>query len=66
MGRMTGKQLIARDAKRDLGAELLRAVREMKAGKGVRVGVKVTCRLSTAQPILRKWPVRDQLLIDSV
>ena len=28
------KQLIERDAKRDIGAELLKAVREMKAGKG--------------------------------
>ena len=31
---MTEKQLAARDAKRDLGAELLKSVREMKAGKG--------------------------------
>ena len=28
------KQLIERDAKRDIGAELLKAAREMKAGKG--------------------------------
>ena len=28
------RQLIKRDAKRDIGAELLKAVREMKAGKG--------------------------------
>lgn len=31
---MTEKELIKRDAKRDLGAELLKSVREMKAGKG--------------------------------
>ena len=31
---MTGKQLRERDAKRDLGAELLQSIREMKAGKG--------------------------------
>ena len=31
---MTDKQLASRDAKRNLGAELLQSVREMKAGKG--------------------------------
>ena len=31
---MTEKQLRKRDAKRDLGAELLQSIREMKAGKG--------------------------------
>jgi hypothetical protein len=31
---MTDKQLAGRDAKRNLGAELLQSVREMKAGKG--------------------------------
>lgn len=31
---MTEKQLLARDAKRDIGAELLVSVRQMKAGKG--------------------------------
>ena len=31
---MTEKQLLVRDAKRDIGAELLLAVRQMKAGKG--------------------------------
>ena len=31
---MTQKQLLARDAKRDIGAELLLSVRQMKAGKG--------------------------------
>jgi hypothetical protein len=31
---LSEKELLARDAKRDIGAELLQAVREMKAGKG--------------------------------
>jgi hypothetical protein len=31
---MTEKELLARDAKRDIGAELLQAVREMKARLG--------------------------------
>ena len=31
---MTEKKLRERDAKRDLGAELLQSIREMKAGKG--------------------------------
>lgn len=31
---MTDKQLASRDAKRNLGAELLQSVHEMKAGKG--------------------------------
>ena len=31
---MTEKQLLGRDAKRDIGAELLLSVRQMKAGKG--------------------------------
>lgn len=34
---MTEKQLIARDSKRDLAAELLQAVREMKTDKPTRV-----------------------------
>ena len=31
---MTDKQLRERDSKRDLGTELLQAIRDMKAGKG--------------------------------
>ena len=31
---MTEKQLLARDAKRDIGAELLLSVRQMREGKG--------------------------------
>lgn len=34
---MTEKEVLARDAKRDIGAELLQSVREMKAGKRGRV-----------------------------
>lgn len=34
---MTEKQLKARDAKRDIGAELLASVLEMKAGKAERI-----------------------------
>lgn len=33
----TEQQLLARDAKRDIGAELLQSVRQMKAGKTKRV-----------------------------
>ncbi len=31
---LTEKELLVRDAKRDIGAELLQSVREMKAGEG--------------------------------
>lgn len=31
---MSERQLLARDAKRDIGAELILSVRQMKAGKG--------------------------------
>jgi putative transcriptional regulator len=41
MKKMT-KQILARDAKRDIGAELLEAVREIKAGGGRRFTVHVT------------------------
>ena len=37
MGKMTEKELTARDRRRDIGAELLQAVRQMKAGKAGRV-----------------------------
>lgn len=36
------KQILERDAKRDIGAELLEAVREIKAGGGRRFTVQVT------------------------
>jgi putative transcriptional regulator len=37
MSKMTEKDLRRRDAKRNIGEELLRAVQEMKAGKAARV-----------------------------
>jgi putative transcriptional regulator len=49
---MTEKQLRERDAKRDLGAELLQSIREMKAGKGkvvakIEVPPVVTARMKS-------------------
>lgn len=40
MVKMTEKQLRKRDTKRNMGEELLQAVREMKAGKAARVHLK--------------------------
>lgn len=37
MPKMSEKELIARDRRRDIGAELLQSVRQMKAGKAARV-----------------------------
>jgi putative transcriptional regulator len=37
MAKMSVKALLARDAKRNIGEELLRAVQQMKAGKAARV-----------------------------
>ena len=34
--KMSEKELVARDAKRDIGTELLQAVRELKAGRWAR------------------------------
>lgn len=48
---LTEKQLRARDAKRDLGAELLMSVREMKAGHGTIVG---KFPISTKKPSVAK------------
>ena len=45
---LTEKQLRTRDAKRDLGAELLEAVRDMKAGRGAAVGQFPTSTKKTA------------------
>ncbi len=49
---LTDKQLKTRDAKRDIGAELLQAVRDMKAGKGkvvakIEVPPVVTARMKS-------------------
>jgi putative transcriptional regulator len=42
MTRLSEKALLARDAKRNVGAELLQAVKEMKAGLGKMVYSSVT------------------------
>ena len=52
---MTDKQLTKRDTKRNLGAELLQSVREMKAGKGkvvarVEVPVVTHARMTDSRP----------------
>ena len=39
---MTEKEVMKRDAKRNIGKELLQAVRDIKAGKGRRFKVKVS------------------------
>ena len=51
--RMTEEQLLKRDAKRDIGAELLLSVRQMKAGKG-----KVAARVEV--PTLEPAPIASQ------
>ena len=50
---LTEKQLLARDAKRDIGGELLLSVRQMKAGKG-----KVAARVEV--PTLEPAPIASQ------
>lgn len=50
MPKMTEKQLVARDSKRDLGAELLQAVRDMKAGRG-----KVVFTRPSEQKTPQRW-----------
>ncbi len=52
---MTENQLLARDAKRDIGAELLLSVRQMKAGKGTVVSQTTSfgVRCASAIPILQ-------------
>ncbi len=44
---MTDKQLLARDAKRDIGAELLLAVQQIKAGQG-KVASRIEVPAATA------------------
>ena len=55
---MIDKQLRERDAKRDLGAELLQSIREMKAGKGTvvaKIDVHPVATTITHQPkVLKK------------
>ncbi len=38
--RLSEKELLERDAKRDIGAELLQSVQEMMRGKGVAIYVR--------------------------
>ena len=42
MAKMTEAQLIKRDSKRDIGAEVLEAIREIKAGGGRKFSVHVS------------------------
>lgn len=51
----TEKQLRARDAKRDLAAELLESIRDMKAGRGAVVG-----RFPTSLPQPRNAKTKPQ------
>ena len=39
--KLNAKQLRRRDARRDIGTEVLQAVRDIKAGKGKRVTVSI-------------------------
>lgn len=55
---MTDKQLTNRDAKRDLGAELLQSVREMKAGK--------MAQSKTVSPVNKAVPARPATTGDKV
>ncbi|MCB1806737.1 MAG: helix-turn-helix domain-containing protein, partial [Candidatus Competibacteraceae bacterium] len=49
---MTEKELLERDAKRDIGAELLQSVREMKAGKRNRVHqIKISSVIEARQKV---------------
>ena len=49
---MTEKELLERDAKRDIGAELLQSVREMKAGKHNRVHqIKISSVIEARQKV---------------
>lgn len=41
MAKMSEAELIERDSKRDIGAEVLQAIREIKAGRGRRFTVQV-------------------------
>ena len=51
MGKLTEQELLARDAKRDIGAELLTAVRDLKAGRWAR---KTTFDVQTDGQVLRR------------
>jgi putative transcriptional regulator len=60
MPKLSETELLARDEKRDLGAELLESVQEMKAGKVGRVSV-VTCDGRVADSPVAKARVMSRL-----
>ena len=47
----TDKQLRRRDAGRDIGTEILQAVRDIKAGKGKRVAVTIPAAAETRRKV---------------
>jgi putative transcriptional regulator len=56
---MTEKQLLARDAKRDIGAELLLAARQLREGKGkvvARIAVPAVTAARTLITIAEQQP----------
>jgi predicted XRE-type DNA-binding protein len=55
MTKLTGRQLVGRDSKRDLGAELLQAVRDMKADRGT-VVFTTSSKQKTPQRRVRARP----------
>lgn len=57
--KLTEEELSARDAKRDIGAELLDAVRELKAGRWAR---KTTFEIMSDGTILRRIELADGTL----
>lgn len=56
---LTEKQLRARDAKRDLGAELLMSIREMKAGQGAVFGRFPTLTKKTSEAKVKPGKLRS-------
>lgn len=56
MGKMTEQALLARDAKRDIGKELLASVQELKAGQWVR---KTTFDVRADGQVLRRLTRAD-------
>jgi hypothetical protein len=53
---MTEKQLLARDAKRDIGAELLLSVRHMKAGKAIPSASRLAYPFPPSTSGSKGWP----------
>ena len=51
MPKLTERQLVARDSKRDLGAELLQAVRDMRAGRGKVVFTRSSKQKTPKRPV---------------